>query len=136
MSPHDFCSKLKRYWTFLTLIFNIVFWKIFFLLAYINMKRKTQLWTVCAMDLSCIYPSIYMSLHDDGPFWKTVFIAKSSLELWKMIKWARKLAFYNVVMKCNNLNAINMKFNTFSLKNKKNALVMWGHWISKKSPRK
>ena len=30
--------------------------KYFFLLAYINMKRKTQLWTVCAMDLSCIDP--------------------------------------------------------------------------------
>ena len=30
--------------------------KYIFLLAYINMKRKTQLWTVYAMDLSCIDP--------------------------------------------------------------------------------
>ena len=56
-----------------------------------------------------------------GHFEKWYLYVNLLCELRKVIKWARKLAFYNVVMKCNNLKAINIKFNTFSLKNKKNA---------------
>ena len=48
MSPHDFCSKLKRYWTFFTLIFKMVFWKIFFFISIHKYeKENTAMNSLC-----------------------------------------------------------------------------------------